>query len=134
MKPIEGTEVFDMTRFQQEITGELGQWWKNHAEKEVERAIREADELAIVDSNGAIKWKSNGSYLMDDFCEMLEYAGYQFSRKATAEARNIQVKKCLKDYRMNYNGPSAEELLEMRSAFGAGETVVDVITGDVITL
>ena len=123
-----------MTRFQQEITGELGQWWKNHAEKEVERAIREADELAIVDSNGAIRWKNNGSYLMDDFCEMLEYAGYQFSRKATAEARNIQVKKCLKDYRMNYNGTSAEELLEMRSAFGAGETVVDVITGDVITL
>lgn len=123
-----------MTRFQQEITGELGQWWKNQAEKEVERAVREADELAIVDSNGAIRWKNNGSYLMDDFCEMLEYAGYQFSRKATAEARNIQVKKCLKDYRMNYNGLSAEELLEMRSAFGAGETVVDVITGDVITL
>lgn len=123
-----------MTRFQQEITGELGQWWKNHAEKEVERAVREANELAIVDSNGAIRWKSNGSYLMDDFCEMLEYAGYQFSRKATAKARNIQVKKCLKDYRMNYNGPSAEGLLEMRSAFGAGETVVDVITGDVITL
>ena len=123
-----------MTRFQQEITGELGQWWKNHAEKEVERAVREADELAIVDSNGAIRWKSNGSYLMDDFCEVLEYAGYQFSRKATAKARNIQVKKCLNDYRMNYNGPSVEELLEMRSAFGAGETVIDVITGDVITL
>ena len=134
MKTIEGIEVFDMTRFQQEINGELGQWWKNHAKKEVERAVREANELAIVDSNGAIRWKNNGSYLMDNFCEMLEYAGYQFSRKATAEARNIQVKKCLKDYRMNYNGPSAEELLEMRSAFGAGETVVDVITGDVITL
>ena len=123
-----------MTRFQQEINGELGQYWKNHAEKEVERAVRKADELAIVDSNGAIRWKSNGSYLMDDFCEMLEYAGYQFSRKATAEARNIQVKKCLKDYRMNYNGPNTEELAEMRSAFGVGETIVDVITGDVITL
>ena len=123
-----------MTRFQQEITGELGQWWKNHAEKEVERAVREANELAIVDSNGAIRWKSNGSYLMDDFCEMLEYAGYQFSRKATAKSRNIQVKKCLKDYRMNYNGPSVEELAEMRAAFGTGETVVNVITGDIITL
>lgn len=134
MKTTKGTEVFDMTRFQQEITGELGQWWKDHAEKEVERAVREADELAIVDSNGAIKWKSNGSYLMDDFCEMLEYAGYQFSRKATAKARNIQVKKCLREYEMNYTGPNAEELAEMRAAFGAGETIVDVITGDVITL
>ena len=123
-----------MTRFQQEITGELGQWWKNHAEKEVKRAVNEADKNAVVENNGAIKWKSNGSYLMDDFCEMLEYAGYQFSRKATAKARNIQVKKCLKDYRMNYNGPSVEELAEMRAAFGVGETVVNVITGDVITL
>ena len=123
-----------MTRFQQEITGELGQWWKNHAEKEAERAVREADELAIVGSNGAIRWKSNGSYLMDDFCEMLEYAGYQFSRKATAEARNLQVKKVLREYELQYTGPNAEELAEMRTAFGAGETIVDVITGDVITL
>ena len=123
-----------MTRFQQEITGELGQWWKNQAEKEVERAVREADENAIVEDNGAIKWKSNGRYLMDDFCEMLEYAGYQFSREATAEARNIQVVESLKNYRLNYTGPNAEELAEMRATFGEGETIVDVITGDVIQL
>ena len=123
-----------MTRFQQEINGELGQYWKNHAEKEVERAVRKADELAIVDSNGAIRWESNGSYLMDDFCEMLEYAGYQFSRKATAKARNIQVKKVLREYELQYTGPNTEELAEMRAAFGTGETIVDVITGDVITL
>ena len=123
-----------MTRFQQEINGELGQYWKNHAEKEVERAVRKADELAIVDSNGAIRWKNNGSYLMDDFCEMLEYAGYQFSRKATAKARNLQVKKVLREYELQYTGPNTEELAEMRAAFGTGETIVDVITGDVITL
>lgn len=123
-----------MTRFQKEITGELGQWWKDHAKKEVERAVREADKNAIVESNGAIKWKSNGSYLMDDFCEMLEYAGYQFSRKATAEARNIQVVENLKNYKLNYTGPNAEELAEMRAAFGEGETIVNVITGDVIQL
>lgn len=123
-----------MTRFQQEITGELGQYWKDHAKKEVERAVKTADENAIVENNSAIKWKSNRSYLMDDFCEMLEYAGYQFSRKATAEARNIQVVESLKNYKLNYTGPDAEELAEMRSAFGTGETIVDVITGDIITL
>lgn len=123
-----------MTRFQKEITGELGQWWKDHAKKEVESAVRKADENAIVESNGAIKWKSNGSYLMDDFCEMLEYAGYQFNRKATAEARNIQVVESLKNYKLNYIGPDAEELAEMRAAFGEGETIVNVITGDVIQL
>ena len=123
-----------MTRFQKEITGELGQWWKDHAKKEVERAVRKADENAIVEDNGAIKWKSNGSYLMDDFCEMLEYAGYQFNRKATAEARNIQVVESLKNYKLNYTGPNAEELAEMRASFGEGETIVNVITGDVIQL
>ena len=123
-----------MTRFQQEIIGELGQYWKDQAEKEVKRAVRKADELAIVDSNGAIRWKNNGSYLMDDFCEMLEYAGYQFSRKATAKARNLQVKKVLREYELQYTGPNTEELAEMRAAFGTGETIVDVITGDVITL
>ena len=123
-----------MTRFQQEITGELGQYWKDQAEKEVKRAVRKADELAIVDSNGAIRWKNNGSYLMDDFCEMLEYAGYQFSRKATAEARNIQAVESLKNYKLNYTGPNAEELAEMRASFGEGETIDNVITGDVITL
>lgn len=123
-----------MTRFQQEITGELGQYWKDQAEKEVKRAVRKADELAIVDSNGAIRWKNNGSYLMDDFCEMLEYAGYQFSRKATAEARNIQVVESLKNYKLNYTGPNAEELAEMRASFGEGETIVNVITGDVIQI
>lgn len=123
-----------MTRFQQEISGALGQWWEDHAKKEVERAVRKADENAIVEDNGAIKWKSNGSYLMDDFCEMLEYAGYQFNRKATAEARNIQVVESLKNYKLNYTGPNAEELAEMRAAFGEGETIVNVITGDVIQL
>ena len=65
---------------------------------------------------------------------MLEYAGYQFSRKATAKARNLQVKKVLREYELQYTGPNTEELAEMRAAFGTGETIVDVITGDVITL
>ena len=123
-----------MTRFQQEISGALGQWWKEQAEKELEDAVRKADADAIVEPEGAIKWVKSGNYLMDDFCEMLEYAGYPFSREATAKSRDIQNSKFIEEYKKNYTGPSEEELFEMRAAFGDNRTVIGVITGNVIEL
>ena len=123
-----------MTRFQQEISGALGQWWKEQAEKELEDAVRKADADAIVEPDGAIKWKKSGNYLMDDLCEQLEYAGYSFSREATSKARDIQNNKFVEEYKQNYTGPTEEELFEMRAAFGEGKTVVDVITGNAIQL
>ena len=126
--------VVDMTRFQQEISGALGQWWKEQAEKELEDAVRKADADAIVEPEGAIKWVKSGNYLMDDFCEMLEYAGYPFSREATAKSRDIQNSKFIEEYKKNYTGPSEEELFEMRAAFGDNGTVIGVITGNEIEL
>ena len=123
-----------MTRFQKEISGQLGAFWKLNAEKEVTAAAEHAAEAAIVDENGAISWKSNGSYLPDDYCEKLEYAGYPFSREATKAAREAQVAKELAEYRSNYRGPSASDLDEMRAAFGEGTTVVNVLTGQKVRL
>lgn len=123
-----------MTRFEKEITGQLGAYWQQSAEKDVQEAVKHANEAATVDENGAISWKSNGSYLMDDFCEKLEFAGYPFSREATREARETQVAAELAEYRKNRRAPSAEELREMRKAFGAGTTVVDVLSGETIQL
>ena len=123
-----------MTRFQREISGQLGDYWQASAEQDVKEAVIDADKNAIVEDDGAIKWKSNGAYIPDDFCEKLEYAGYKFSREATAVKRNAQVQKELAQYRANYTGPSDEEIAEMRAAFGEGETVVDVITGKTIKL
>lgn len=123
-----------MTRFEREISGQLGEYWKKDAENEVKKAVAEADRNAIVDENGAIRWKSNGSYLMDDFCEKLEYAGYNFSREATKNARQLQVARELEEYRKNWTEPSQEEKEQMRAAFGPGTTVVDVLAGRRITL
>lgn len=122
------------TRFQREISGELGDFWKRHAEQEVARAVKEADADATVEENGAIRWNSNGSYIPDDFCEKLEYANYPFSRKATAEAREAQVEQKLAKYRENHQDFTAEEAAEARAAFGTGTTVVDVITGKTMKL
>lgn len=123
-----------MTRFRKEITGQLGAFWQQNAEKEVQAAVESATKDATVDENGAIAWKSNGSYLMDDFCEKLEFAGFPFSREATKAARDAQVAAELAEYRKNYRGPSAAEMDEMRNTFGEGTTVVDVLAGVKICL
>lgn len=123
-----------MTRFQKEISGMLGDYWQASAEQDVKDAVRDANEKAIVEDDGAIKWKSNGAYIPDDFCEKLEYAGYQFSREATAKKREEELHKFAQEYIANYTDPSDEEIAEMRAAFGEGETVVDVITGRKIKL
>lgn len=123
-----------MTRFEKEISGALGAYWKQNAEKEVREAVAKADKDAIVGHDGAIRWKSNGRYLPDDFCEKLDHAGYPFSREATRFARDRQVAEELAEYRRNYKGPSEAELGEMRAAFGEGTTVVDVLSGARIQL
>ncbi|MDO4306980.1 MAG: hypothetical protein Q4C77_09100 [Eubacteriales bacterium] len=119
-----------MTRFEREISGSLGAFWKKNAEEEVKKAVAQAEKDATVEADGAIKWNSNGRYLMDDFCEKLEYAGYDFSRDATAKKRDAQNEESLAEYRRNYKGLSAEELAEARAAFGEGTTIVNVLTGD----
>ena len=123
-----------MTRFHQEITGVLGDYWKKDATKRVQDYVEEAKMKADVDSNGAIRWKNNGNYLMDDYCEVLEYAGYPFSREATKAARDAQVAEQLADYRANPPMMTDEYIAEMRAAFGSGTSVVDVISGQQILL
>lgn len=123
-----------MTRFYQEITGALGDYWKKDATKRVQDYVEEAKIKADVDSNGAIRWKNNGNYLMDDYCEVLEYAGYPFSREATKAERDSQVAEQLADYRANPPMMTDEEIEEMRAAFGNGTSVVDVISGQQILL
>ena len=123
-----------MTRFYQEITGVLGDYWKKDATKRVQDYVEEAKMKSDVDSNGAIRWKSNGNYLMDDYCEILEYAAYPFSREATKAARDAQIAQQLADYRSNPPMMTDEYIAEMRAAFGSGTSVVDVISGKQILL
>lgn len=128
-REITKTEENAMTRFEMEISGSIGAFWKKNAEEEVRKAVAQADTQATVDADGAIRWNSNGRYLMDDFCEKLEYADYGFSRKATAEKREVQNAESLAQYCRNDRGLSGEELAEARAAFGEGTMVVDVLTG-----
>lgn len=120
-----------MTRFQMEISGKLGDWRKKNAEKEVSEALKHAAENCFVERDGAILWKSSYNYLPDDYCEKLEYGGYNFSREATKIKKEIQDKKFIEEYResMKNHVYTEEELGEMENAFGKGSCIVDIITG-----
>lgn len=124
-----------MTRFEQELSGALGAYWKNRAEQEI--AVMQArvdnDEIRTNACGGAF-WNCSGGYLPADCAEILSYTNFPFSLKETSRAREAQMDEFLENYRRNYKGPSEEELAEMRAAFGPDTTVVNAITGTEIRL
>ena len=124
-----------MTRFQQELSGKLGAYWQAEAMKEVAKMQERVDNDEIrTNMNGGAFWNESGNYVPDHIIELLEYTDFPFSPEETRRAREAQQDIILENYRRNYQGPSEEELIEMRAAFGTGTTIVDVITGHEINL
>ena len=123
-----------MTRFAKELSGELGDFWKRHAEKELDEIRKDLESGEItIDENGVAR-NCIGRALMSDMMEKLSYVTDAFSVEATRAARDKEVDEFIAEYRRNYKGPSEEELAEMRAAFGPGETVVNILTGERIAL
>ena len=124
-----------MTRFEQELSGALGTFWKTNAEKEIAKMQEKANNDEIgTDENGAAFWRSNGNYIPADCAEKLSHTDFLFSLEETAKAREAQTAAFFEDYRKNYTGPSEETLAEMRAELGKGTTVVDLISGKKIRL
>lgn len=122
-----------MTRFEQEWTGALREFWRKHAHEEAERLLAQKDNIAVED-DGAARWISNGRYLPEDVTEKLIFAGADwFSPEATAAKRDEQTATALESYRNNHT-TTPEERSEMEAAFGHGTTVVNIITGEKIRL
>lgn len=123
-----------MTRFEKEICGELGAYWKTQAENEVEKMdIEVAKGLITIDDDGVARNKI-GWVLMEDQMEILSFTDWKFSKEATRKAREEEVAKSIASYKKNARTPSFEEMYEMRNAFGAGTKVVDVLSGKTIQL
>ena len=119
-----------MTRFERELSGALGAFWKKNAEQEIAKMQQRVDNDEIrTNINGGAFWNSNGNYLPADCAEILSHTDFAFSLEETNRARKAQNEAFLENYRKNYQGPTAEEQAEMRAAFGEGATVVNVITG-----
>jgi hypothetical protein len=122
-----------MTRFAREWNGEFGAFWQKNAHEEAARLLAQKDNIEV-EADGAAKWKSSGNYLPADVVDKLTFAGADFfSAEATAAKRDAQTAEFLNSYRKNHK-VTAEDRAEMEAAFGKGTTVVDIITGEKITL
>lgn len=125
-----------MTRFEMELSGKLGDYWKRNAEKELADIAEELRSGEItIDSNGVAR-NCIGRVLMSDMLEKLMHVTDKVNAEATQKARDAEVEKSISEYRerMKNHKPSAEELFEMRAAFGPGAKVVDVFTGQTYCL
>jgi len=89
---------------------------------------------AYIDEYGVYRWLSNNRVPFDDMLEC--WTDDEFQLNACREARDKDDAEFLAEYRerMEDYEPDAETLYEMRSAFGEGETVVNVFTGKEIQL
>ena len=123
-----------MTRFEKELSGALGAYWKKEAKKELERVKKDLDEGKItIDENGIAR-NCIGRTLHDDMLEKVAKVSDKVNIEATRVARDEETANVIEAYRASYTGPSEEEMFEMRAAFGTGTTVVDIFTGKKIKL
>ena len=118
-----------MTRFDKELSGAIGAYWKKSAEKELEKVREELEQgLITIDGSGVARNRI-GRVLMSDMLEKLTYITDAVDAEATTKAREEEVTRSIEEYRKNARPATEEELEEMRAAFGRGKTVVNIITG-----
>ena len=124
-----------MTIFEKEWNGELGEFRAKRAKEEVRQLMARRDEIEV-EEDGAAKWKDSGRYLPEDVVRNLIYggAGSWFSAFAAGTKREVQNKSSMEGYRQSPPEINEELLAEMRSAFGEGETITDIISGERIKL
>lgn len=125
-----------MTRFEMELSGMLGECWKKHAEEELEKVRAELKAGMITIDTMGVARNCIGRALMGDMLEKVVRVTDKVDAEATQKARDAEVEKSISEYRerMKNHKPSAEELFEMRAAFGPGAKVVDVFTGQTYCL
>ena len=124
------------SRFRRDLDGEFGAYWKREAEKEIAKTAKMVEDGEITIDSAGIARNCIGRVVMDDVLEVLTLVTDKVNAEATHAARDKEVHEELEQYRKemaNYQ-PSGEELMEMRAAFGAGATVVNVLTGNAIQL
>ena len=123
-----------MTRFELEVTGALGEFWRKQAEQELDRIAEELEKgLITIDENGVARNRI-GRVLMSDMLEKLTYVTDKVDEEATRAARVEEVERTLAEYRKTAQPATEEEKEEMRAAFGKGKTVVNILTGERIRL
>ncbi len=117
-----------MTRFQMELSGMLGEFWKKQAEQELQKVKSDLDSCRIAIDGDGVARNCIGRALADDRLEKVELVAPDcVNVSATRATYAAEVREALKGYASRQ--PNDEEMHEMRSAFGTGTTVVEVLSG-----
>lgn len=125
-----------MTRFDRELRGEFGDFWKKEAIRYLHKIEEEVFKGEItVDSDGVAR-NCIGRVVVDEVANALDYIiqDGSFRLDKTVEAREVEDAQFIKNYIAQDRGPSDEEIIEMKAAFGEGTIVIDVLTGKRIQL
>lgn len=117
-----------MTRFKMELSGMLGEFWKQQAEQEIQAVKSDLDSCRITIDGDGVARNCIGRALADDMLEKVEMVAPDCVNVSTTRATYAaEAREAVKGY--TDRQPSDEEMHEMRSAFGSRATVVDVLTG-----
>ena len=123
-----------MTRFEKELSGALGEYWKKEVENELSKIRKDIDEGRITIDESGVARNCIGRALQNDMLEKVMMVSYRVNAEATRKECEKEALAAIEEYRANYKEPDQEELFELRAAYGRGTTVVDVITGRKIKL
>ena len=123
-----------MTRFEKELSGALGAYWKKEAEKELAKVKEDLENGNITIDEQGIARNCIGRVLQNDMMEKVAMVSDNVNIEATRAARQEETAKVIDSYRASYKGVSHEEMSEMVAVFGTGTTVVNILMGTRITL
>lgn len=122
------------SRFMQELSGDLGDYWKKHAEEELKQVKQDYLTGEITIDESGVARNCIGRALMSDMLEKLALVTSYVDVEATLAVREEEVNAAVAEYTRNYKGPFKEELAEMRSEFGSNQKIVNLLTGQTICL
>lgn len=109
-----------------------------HCSNDAAGWVRDWDAGKAEFKDGAWRWKSSGNVPPTEIVNFWAAAGFITAEAAVASLRvsRMESDAALERYRewRNKTPYDAEEIAEMRAAFGEGEEVVDILTGKRIKL
>lgn len=100
-----------------------------HPFREEAERLASSFELNTFKVDGIIRWMSNRAVPPQDVLDFWKHIGKRFNMAKSIAAREKEQKALMDAYKKRQHQPTHEQMHEMRSVFGAGETVVDVISG-----
>lgn len=118
--------IYMKSRFFKEISGELGNFWKKSAEKELDELKEELNKGEIIIDENGIARNYIGNVVMDDLAEKISFISNKINLNNTRQARKAEVFRELKNYHPTY---TVEDLIEIKNVFGENTKVIDIING-----